>query len=482
MKKAIFTLLILALLGTGAYFGKDYYLPYLLPSLEKDTLKIAFNTEATDLSPYGLNLNNLTRIRNMYEGLVAFDRNLKVIPALAVSWGNLDDHTWEFRLRSGVKFHDGSDFTAQDVIDSFEAAKASGNAQITPEIETIREVRISAPDKVEVITYAPDPLLLSKLTKLLIHKGDHIGTGPYMFDEWVQGDHLSLKVFPDYWGQAPAFAKADYEVILARAERQKAFDEKKIDILFGITEEQALDLPEERVKQVYGLEVNFIMFKLDDPIFGDKKMRENIRTLFDPECLEDIGNGFVRPSNQFIAPGVFGYNQEIEDCEYSEENEARDLFGNRLEPLEVDYLSSYRTLSEYISSQLRLAGFSVTPIAREPDELLELIRNNESRFYVIGWRAADGDAGGFFDAFIHSDGSFNRGRYVNEEVDSLIEESRREMDPQKRLSLLQEIGAKVSEDLIGIPLFETSRLYGVNQGIEWEPRLDGQVLAAEVSR
>jgi peptide/nickel transport system substrate-binding protein len=122
----------------------------------------------------------------------------------------------------------------------------------------------------------------------------------------------------------------------------------------------------------------------------------------------------------------------------------------------------------------------VQAIASDPDSLMGKICENESQLYLIGWRAADGDAGGFFDAFIHSRGTFNRGHYKNDEVDRLIEESRIEMDPQKRLTLLQEIGAKVAEDLIGIPLFETSRLFAVQEGVQWEPRLDGQVLAAEI--
>ena len=77
--------------------GKDY---------KKEVLSIVLNSPATDLSPYALDLNNLIRTSNIYEGLVEFDRNLKIIPALAVSWGNIDPVTWEFKLRKDVKFHD----------------------------------------------------------------------------------------------------------------------------------------------------------------------------------------------------------------------------------------------------------------------------------------------------------------------------------------------------------------------------------------
>lgn len=478
MKKLIlFLIIIFALVGAGYY-----YRDAIFPGPGGSGLRIVMNTKATDISPYGLNLNNVTRIRNIYEGLVAFDRNLRIVPALAVSWGNISDTSWEFRLREGVQFHDGSAFVAQDVVDAFEKAKASGNNQIATYISSIKDISVSEGNRIVVTTYSPDPLLLSKLTKLFIHREGDIGTGPYQLDEWIRGEQFSLKAFPDYWGKMPEFQKVHYEVITSRLEREQAFANGDIDILVGLTEEQALELPEDQVISSYGLEVNFLMFQLDDPLFEDQNVREAILTLIDPEQIESIGNHFVRSVSQFIAPGVFGYNQDISAYSYDPDKEARDLFGKRLERVTFDHLRSYRTLSEYLARQLRKAGFSVNENAVEPDILLKKIGHNESQLFLIGWQAEDGDAGGFFDAFIHSQGSFNNGRYSNSEVDELIEESRTEMNPQKRLALLQEIGAKVSEDLIGIPLFETSRLFALKEGIKWEPRLDGQVLAVEVSK
>jgi len=477
MKKLLVFLVLVGVLGYGAYYYRDLILPG-----NADTLTIVTNTEATDISPYGLNLNNATRIRNIYEGLVTFDSNLKVVPALAISWGNLDDTSWEFRLREGVMFHDGTEMTAQDVVDSFEKAKETSSTQIINYISTIKEVSIGSGNRIVVTTYEPDPLLLSKLTKIFIYKKGDIGTGPYMLDEWVRGEYLNLRAFPEYWGQLPSYPEVRYEVMKSRAERQEAFTKGEIDILVGLTEEQAMDLPEHQVVTNYGLEVNFLMFQLDDPIFEDRSIREAVQTLINPDKIEEIGNHFVRSSNQFIAQGVFGYNQNIPDLVYNPADEARDLFGKRLQPIKLDYLASYGTLVQYLKNKLRQAGFSVKETAVDPNILLEKIGRNESQFFLVGWRAEDGDAGAFYDSFIHSDGSYNNGRYENDEVDELIEESRTEMDPQKRLTMLQEINASISEDLIGIPLFETSRIYGVGEGVVWRPRVDGEVLAIEVSR
>ncbi len=469
---------MLSILGTGGYFARDI----ILPGLDTDVLKIVMNTPATDISPYALNLNNATRISNIYEGLVAFDRNLRIVPALAVSWGNRDDTTWEFRLREGVKFHDGTNFTGQDVIDAFEKAVKSGNAQIKPHIKNIKEIRMTLNGKLEVITFTPDPLLLSKLTKLFVFRDGNIGTGPYRLDEWVPENRYSISAFSDYWGAIPSEDKAVYEVQTNRVDREDKFSNGQIDILAAVTEDQALNLPADQIKTAYGLEVNFLMFNLNDPILKDISVREEIRKLIDPKQIEAIGNNFVRAANQFIAPGVFGYNKNISAPKFDETLEPSNLFGSRLERINFDYLSSYRTLSEYLNDKFAKAGFKVNAVPQDPQTLLDLITANKSQLYLIGWRAADGDAGSFFDAFIHSEGVFNAGRYKNPAIDDLIEQSRVEMQPKKRLTILQQIGAMLDKDLIGIPLFETSRLYAVKKGVDWDPRLDGLILASEVSR
>lgn len=483
-KDIIIGLLILfALIG---FLNKDFLIQELPTKLfgphryEKTPLVIALNTAATELSPYRLNLSNQIRTANLYEGLLAFDRNLKVIPALAVSWGNLNPTTWEFKLRKEVKFHDGSAFDAQSVIESFENAKKTGGSQVTNVLNTIKEIKIIDPFSIEIITHEPDPLILSKLTKLYISKPDLIGTGPYKYQEWVTGNYLSLIAFDDYWGRLPTYQNVEYRVTQDKTKRKADFEKGLIDILVAVPRDQALELPAEQVKTSYSLEVNFLMFKLDDPLLKDRAIREAIQTIFDPSRIEEIGNNFVRRVSQFVAPGVYGYTPSIPMTEFSEEKRAKDLFGQQRKKITLDYLATYRTLVDYLEKQLKEAGFLVTANVVEPSDLLEKIKKNESQLFVIGWQSENGDAGDFLDAFIHSKGEFNGGRYKNPFVDKLIEKSREELNTDLRLQTLQQIMELVHKDLIGIPLFESSRLYAVKKGIQWEPRLDGLVLAKDV--
>ena len=481
MKKNIIIGLLI-LLALISYIKRDFIINNAKELIfggqeyKEEVLSIVLNEPATDISPYSLNLNNLIRTSNIYQGLVAFDKNLKTIPALAVSWGNINPTTWEFKLRKGVSFHDRSPFTAESVVENFNSVEG----QAKPYAVTIEEIKIIDPYNIQIITKTPDPLLLSKLTKFYISRPGNMGTGPYKIREWVKGTKLDLTVFTDYWGKQPSYRNVEYTVTPNKTQRKNDFEEGKTDILVAVPQEQALELPSNQVKTSYSLEVNFLMFKMNHELLQERETREAIRTIFDPTQIESIGNYFVRQATQFVAPGVYGYNPDILPFKFSEENRAVNIFGDHLEKIVHDHSGSYRTLSEYINKQLGEAGFAVQDNAITAGELLERVRNNESQLFLIGWQAEDGDAGGFLDAFIHSEGEFNGGRYKNEEMDKMIEKSRQEMDPQKRLVLLQDIMKRLNDELIGIPLFEGSRLYAVQPCIIWEPRLDGLVMAAEV--
>jgi len=450
--------------------------PYRYKSHE---LRIVLNSPETSLSPYSLSLDDLIRTGNLYEGLVSFDRTLKIVPALAVTWGNIDPTTWVFKLRQEVVFHDGSAFNAQSVIQSLEAARQAGGA-VKNLLQTVQDIKVVDPYTIHVITTAPDPLILSKLTKFFISKPGNIGTGSYTVKTGGNGAPLELVAFDHYWGQRPVYKTAVYQVTQNMTQRKTDFEGGLTDILVAVPKDQALELPKEQVKTSYSLEVNFMMFKLDDPLLSDRTMRENIRAMIDPARIEEIGNNFVRRVSQFVAPGVFGYNLKIPMFTYDETKRPKNLFGEQKMKISLDYLSTYKTLVEYLEKQFEDAGFLFRGNELTPEELLDKIKKNESQLYILGWQAENGDAGDFLDAFIKSNGEYNPSRYSNAVVDALIEKSRQELSPPRRLELLQKIMELVNDDLIGIPLFESSRLYAVKKGIQWEPRLDGLVLAKEV--
>jgi peptide/nickel transport system substrate-binding protein len=476
----IFIVLALVVFARQEFFFKTLPNELFGGGYAKNNLRIVLQTPLHDLSPYSLSLDDLIRTGNIFEGLVAFDRTLKIVPALAVTWGNVDPLTWDFKLRKEVTFHDGSPFTAQSVVDSYEEGKKNGGGQLGSLLSTIQEIKVIEPFEIQIVTIAPDPLILSKLTKFFIHRENNVGTGPYQIKQWEKGVRLLLTAYPNYWGQRPAYQNAEYAVTQNKVQRQSDFDQGLTDILVAVPKEEAINLPKDQVKSSYSLEVNFMMFKLDDPLLKDRAMREAIQAMIDPAKIEEVGNNFVRRVSQFVAPGVFGFNPDLPQFQYDEAKSPKNLFGEQKMKITMDYLSTYKTLVEYLEKQFEGAGFQFKGNPIEADELLDHIRKNESQLYILGWQSENGDAGDFLDAFISSKGEFNNGRYANPAVDRLIEKARQELNPELRLELLQKIMELVNDDLIGIPLFESARLYAVKKGLLWEPRLDGLVLAKEV--
>jgi ABC-type transport system substrate-binding protein len=155
---------------------------------------------------YPLNItddNYWTIVPNIYNGLVEFDGNFRIVPMLAVSWNNPDDLTWRFNLRHGVKFHNGDNFTAMDVKNTIE--------NMTTKYDTAIEKIIIRDDyTIEFKTYTPSPTLLYNLAynciiycKNTTPEQGLIGTGPYRLTDYELDNYTKLERFDDYWGENP---------------------------------------------------------------------------------------------------------------------------------------------------------------------------------------------------------------------------------------------------------------------------------------
>jgi len=200
-----------AALATGLALG-------LAGAVGAQELKIGLKTEPSSLDPYYHNLGpNLQMSAHLFDQLVAQDDNQKLTPALATSWKPISDTEWEFNLRKGVKFSDGSDFTAEDVVFSVDRVAKVPNSPSPFTIYTkpIKEIKIIDPYKIVIVTNFPHPLLPNDLGSIYImskkaasgaaaegktteqlNKGEGlVGTGPYKFVEWVRA--CTPAVHPD---------------------------------------------------------------------------------------------------------------------------------------------------------------------------------------------------------------------------------------------------------------------------------------------
>jgi len=211
------------------------------PSLAQGTsLTVALSTSVSTLDPHFHNLTpNNGMARHVFEALVNTDDAQRPFPGLAESWRALSDTEWEFKLRKGVKFHDGSDFTAADVLATFERVPKVPNspASFAVFVRAIAEAKALDSHTLRLKTSAPHPLLLTDLASVFIlpkamaetaktedfNSGKAmVGTGAFRYVEYVAGDRVVLSRNASYWGSKPHWERVTYKMIASAPARVAA--------------------------------------------------------------------------------------------------------------------------------------------------------------------------------------------------------------------------------------------------------------------
>ncbi len=455
-------------------------------------LVIAYSSGTELLEPTYFDSITRNRLLNVYEPLVQTDRNLRIKPALALSWGRVSDTKWEIKLRPNVLFHDGTVFDADDVIASFDRAMTNTKSGLIDVLSTIASIKKIDDLTINIITKRPDPLLVNRISTVLIFpsgKKDFstpVGTGPYKF---VSLDDLDVRFlrYENYWGPNPYYASLLIKTIPNRFDRIDALKIGDVQILANVPPSFAQELkdnPAIETVSLPSLEVNFLIFNMDSNLLQDSRIRKAISFAFDKYAFVEFSNGFARPSNQFVSNGIFGFNPDIESDKQDvtlAKTLVRQYNPFKRPSIEIDMIAGTEVVAEYIREQLTEIGFSIKINLLKWEDLRDKIINRESEMYYLGWRSELGDASSFFENVVYSKGRFNGGNYLSKKVDQLIELSSENLEQKKRSTQLREIMKIITEeDIIGIPLFESDAIYGVRIGVQFKPRMDGYILASEV--
>lgn len=519
-------LLILAtstIVAVGAYlfFGEQvsFYLESkqllnqkLVTRDESEVLRIGYVFAPQSLKPIHFDPTTRNFLVDIYEGLVKTDKNLNIQSGLAVSWGMLQPDLWEFRLRPNVKFHDGSNLDAEDVLYSLELARTSPDSQLKDLLNTIESVDFLEQGLIHLKLRIPDPLILSKLALVYIVPAGYedfenpVGTGPYSFDSF-DGEVMALNSNKEYWGNLPAFSQVELKAIRDRRDRIDALEKGELDILANMPPSSACSFEESyknsedcseikvkdlQIKSIPSLEVSFLLFNFDNEILKDRKFREVISKVFDRQVFVDMAFGFSKPANQFVSSGVFGFDPGITGIDYDLEGAKTEfgrIFGNSFSriTLTFDYPASLETIGQYVKAQFYELGIDVQLNPLDDLALQKKIQNGDSDLYFLGWRSELGDAGDFLQSVVHTKdlnrvyGIYNGMNYSNQSVDMLIEDSQKNIETENRLSQLQEVSRIIiEEDIVGIPLFESETVFAYSNKITFEPRVDGFISSAEI--
>lgn len=469
----------------------------IAPFVER--IAIGYALPFSSLEPTLFDPVTRSRLVDVYEGLVRTDRNLKIQPAIALTWGLLDPLTWEFKLRPGVIFHNGKPVTAQDVVASVDRALHFSGSQLTNLLNTIDRLEIINADIIHIKTKKPDPLLLNKLAVTFIFPQQiknfeqPIGTGTYAVQS-TDKDNIVLKRFDAYYGPKSYFPEIILRTIPNKRDRLRALREGQVHMLADVPPAAVAELRKDSflIASVPSLEVNFLMFDLENSLFKDKNARLAFAAAINHKNFVDIAGGFARPVGQFVSSGVFGFNPELLSSAFNIEAARKKItsaFPDVSQKLSVtlDYPEGLDIVGEYLQAGLQEIGVDLELRPLSYADLQAKIVEGASSFYYSGWRSELGDASDFLQAVAHSQdksgtfGRFNGSHYANKRLDLIIEKSQEDLNPKTRLKALQEaMKILIEEDVIGIPLFEADTLFAYHKKLHFEPRVDGYIYLSEI--
>ena len=437
---------------------------------------------------------------HVYEGLTRLDRDLKVEPALAERWESPDALRWRFRLRSGVRFHDGRALTAEDVVTSLERARVHPRSDWSSYLVAVERVEALDERTVEITTRRPYSLLLQKLAYILIVPRDAptdidrpVGTGPYRLMAPLSDRRLVLHAFEGHWGPRPAEAVVHLEIEPSLERALAAGRREPPDIVLAVGPQAASVIehaPGYALVTRSGITTDYLQLRISRPPFSDIRVRRAVHLGLDRGALvRDLLGGRGRAESQFVSPAVFGHDPSVPAVQ-RDVPEARRLLAaaGYAGGLDVDLEFRQGRRAEALVAQLAQIGIRARARPLSYAALSARLRADEVALYYGGAMASTGDASDLLDSLLHSRtpdrglGENNMVGYRNLVLDGMIEAASRQSAMAERRATLQQCLRMALDDLPLVPLVSPEDIYGVRQGIRWTPRLDGRVLAADVRR
>jgi peptide/nickel transport system substrate-binding protein len=500
------------------------------PAASAADLSVAMGADVTSIDPHFHNLTpNNNVAEHIFESLITKDARSKLKPALAESWRAIDDLTWEFRLRKGVKFHDGGDFTAQDVAFTLDRVPNVPNSpsSFATYTKQITEKIIVDAHTIRFKTATPYPLMPTDMSTIFIvsaraAKGAAtedfnsgkatIGTGPFKFVRYAKGDRIELARNDAYWGAKPAWDKATLRVIASDPTRVAALlagDVRAIENvptadLARIAKSSDLTLYRTVSHRLMYLHMDsnrerspFVTDKAGKPLdknpLKDVRVRRAISKAINRQALvERVMEGAAVSTGQLMPEGLFGYTPALKPEAYDVEGAKKllaeagypDGFAITLHAPNNRYVNDEQ-IAQAIAQLLSRAGIATKVDAMPSSVFFSRGSKLEFSLMLVGWGADTAEASSPLKALLATFntekgmGTANRGRYSNPKMDELLTQALAIVDDAKRERVLQQATEIAVGDLGIIPLYHQHNLWAARKGVTYAPRTDERTLAHE---
>jgi peptide/nickel transport system substrate-binding protein len=495
-------------------------------------LTIGLSTPVTTMDPHFHNLTpNNSIAKHIFETLVHQDEQQALKPGLAESWKALDNTTWEIRLRKNVRWHDGTPFTAEDVLATLKRIPNVPNSPASFAIYTrpIADAKAKDPHTVIMTTRAPHPLLPNDLATIHIisaktagmatadyNSGKAVnGTGPYRFVEYVSGDRVVLVANDKYYGSKPAFAKVRFRMITNSAARVAALLAGDVQMIEAVPTADIAKLKKDARVALASVVSNRIIYlhmdsgreknspfvtdvagkPLEANPLRDPRVRKAISKMIDREAIASrIMEGEAKPAGQFLPESFHGTSKRLQPEKYDPDGAKKLLaaagypngFGLTLHTPNNRYINDEK-IAQAVAQFLSRGGIPTKVDAMPSAVFFSRGSKLEFSFLLAGWGAGTGENSSPLRSLVASfdpklgNGAANRGRFSDAGVDAMIHTALTTIDDTKRGLMLAAAADKAIGELTGvIPLHYEVSTWGVKKGLSYKARVDQYTLAHEV--
>ena len=494
-------------------------------SAQAQTLRWGAQNDILTLDPHSQNHATTNAIlMHSYEGLTRYSATFAVEPALATKWTFISPTQVRFELRKGVKFQDGTPFTADDVVFSFNRIRQpQGTMQIY--VTGISEIKKIDDHTIDLILGAPNPILLRNVIDFRIvskawaeknrtanvqdYKAKEenfasrnaMGTGPYKILSW-QPEQRILMARNDAWWDKPTgnVTQVVYTPIKSEPTRVAALLSGDVDMLTDVPTQDIDRLRgDKNLKVVDGPEVRTIYFAPDvgstelkysnvkgkNP-FKDKRVREALSLAIDREAIKrNIMRGLSVPAGLMVAPGVDGYDAKMDAPLKADPERAKKLMAEAGYPngFEVSlncpnnrYVNDEKICQAVIAMWARI-GVKVNLLSENMATFIQKVQNFDSSLYLLGWGVATYDTQYMAQSLVRTrttgaDGNFNFSRVSDPVVDKLTDAMKTETDVAKRSAMIRDVLQRVKDEVLVIPIHHQIRPWAMKAGVTTVHRSD----------
>ncbi|WP_255989524.1 ABC transporter substrate-binding protein [Chitinolyticbacter albus] len=484
-------------------------------------LRIGLAADVSSLDPHFVNIApNIALSSHLFEALTSVDPNGKLQPGLAVSWKAIDPTTWEFKLRRGVKFHDGNELTADDVVFSLDRPATLTNS---PGPFTSYTKPIVAKEAVDRYTvrlktaspYGPLPLDLNSIfivSKKAVQNATAddfntgkaiVGTGPFKFGGFKRGEAIELVKNPQYWGEKPVWDKVTFRILTSDAPRLAALLAGDVDAIENIPTADIARLkanPKFTLAQRASWRTLFwhldqarditpyVTDKAGKPLaknpLKDVRVRQALSKAINRDALvERTLEGLATPAANIVSPGILGHAEKLKPEAYDPEGAKKllaaagypDGFRLTLHGPNNRYINDEQVV-QTVAQLLTRVGIDAKVETLPLSAYFGKARAGEYSVALLGWGSLAGDfALRSLVGTVNPDtgwGSWNWGKYSNAKVDQLVAASLAATEPAQREQLAEEAATVALKDYAVIPLYHQYASWAVKKGIRYTPRID----------